>query len=275
MNKMYDDSSIAVTFQLSLDAFLDVSHPKQHHHKKQYEQALDKLGEARRIRSPQKKCAIADEAILLHPDCIEAYLVKGLYAPDIWERITVYRKGMELATMNLGKDFFLRSDITDYIACPESKSLFRIKYAYACTLYEAGYMRKAQRQFLELLNLNPSDFFQVHHYLLATYIYFEEFEQCRNLLERYKASSAFMVYATFLYYMKNDEVQCALHMIPQLSSVNQHLYRILTFEEMNTCNAHVEIKAGSAEEAGYIYRILCKIIQTMEHTHIFLTNHKQ
>ncbi|MCB6603018.1 hypothetical protein LI129_19670, partial [Erysipelatoclostridium ramosum] len=92
---------------------------------------------------------------------------------------------MELATMNLGKDFFLR-DASDFFQFDEAKPLFHIKFAYAASLYEAGYMRKAQRQFQEILNLNPEDLFQVRHYLMSIALYFEELESCRELLEKYR-----------------------------------------------------------------------------------------
>ena len=52
-------------------------------------------------------------------------------------------------------------------------------------------MRKAQRQFQEILNLNPEDLFQVRHYLMSIALYFEELESCRELLDKYRRNENF------------------------------------------------------------------------------------
>lgn len=269
MDKLSDTTNIGLTFQMTLDSFLEEQHPGKNANQKTYEQALHKLEEVKLCRSPQKKVAIGLAAREICPDCIESYMTIGIYTQDIYERMRVLKEGMELATMNLGKDFFLR-DISDFYECPEAKPLLHIKFAYAGTLFDAGYMKKAAKQFKELLNLNPSDVFSASHYLYAIHLYFEELEACRELLHKYHKNDTFHTYAEFLYLIKNENVEEAKAMIPKLKFKNQYLYDLITFEAMNTASLHEQVLPGSEEEAGYIYRILSKVLHTMEYLHIFI-----
>ena len=57
---------------------------------------------------------IAKEALGLCTDCIEAYMVLGINEQNVYKKLGMLKEGMELATMNLGKDFFLR-DASDFL----------------------------------------------------------------------------------------------------------------------------------------------------------------
>lgn len=271
MSKLSDTTNIGFTFQMSLDSFLDEQHPVKEMNQTAYDKALYKLEELKYCRSSQKKTKIAQEARTICADCIESYIAEGIYSQDIYDSMHVLKEGMELAVMNLGKDFFLR-DVSDFYNCSEAKALLHIKFTYACTLFEAGYMRKAEKQFKELLNLHPSDVFLAHHYLYVIYLYFEELELFRDLLNKYQCDCTMDVYADFLYQIKRENLMKASAMIPQMKSKNKHLYDLITYEAMNTTTVQETISAGSEEEAGYIFRIIKKVLQTMEYLHIFIVN---
>ena len=162
----------------------------------------------------------------------------------------------------------------DFFQFDEAKPLFHIKFAYAASLYEAGYMRKAQRQFQEILNLNPEDLFQVRHYLMSIALYFEELESCRELLEKYRRNDPFSCFIRFLYHMKEEDFEQAKRMIPLLKEKNSFLYDILTYRSMNAVVTQGLPLEGSLEEAGYIYRIVSKVVQPMEYLHIFLVKNE-
>ena len=274
MNHISDTTDIGITFQMTLDAFLDETHPVKDTNQNTYRDALKKLEEANHCRSSQKKQTIAREALGICTDCIEAYLVLGINEQNMYRKLGMLKEGMELATMNLGKDFFLR-DASDFFEFDEAKPLFHIKFAYAASLYEAGYMRKAQRQFQEILNLNPEDLFQVRHYLMSIALYFEELESCRELLDKYRRNDAFCCFIRFLYLMKEEDFEQAKQMISLLKEKNSFLYDILTYRSMNAVVTQGLPLEGSLEEAGYIYRIISKVVQPMEYLHIFLVKMKR
>lgn len=271
---MEQGTNIGMTFQMTLDAFLEEKHPVKSINQTSYEKALKKLEECKLYRSPQTKSELAEVAIQICPDCIEGYMTLGVYAQNIYDKIKFYKEGMELATMNLGKDFFIHEK-ADFYDFEEAKTLFHIKYAYACTLFEAGYMRKAQKQFQEILKLNPSDHFSVHNYLYSIYLYFEELEQCKPLLERYEQEDTFYVYTKFLFHMKGSQLREAIAMIPELKASNPYLYDLITYKAINTASLQRINIAGSEEEAGQVFHILSKVTQTMEHLHIFIVKNEE
>lgn len=268
-----DTTQIGFTFQMSLDSFLEEVDTERKTESQNYQDALKMLQEAYRYRSNQKKCDIAKTAIQICKDCIEAYLMYGMYARDIYEKISVLRYGMELAVLNIGKEFFLRN-IEDFYEEDVAKPLLRIKYAYAVCLYEAGNVGKAQKQFQEIWNLNPSDVFNVRHYLYATYLYFEQYEKCRELLSKEKQMDAFLIYTDFFLLLKEENIEEAMIKVAELQKANHHLYDILTYRSMNTTAAYYHPIPGSFEEAAYIYKILSKIILSMEHLPVFLIDHE-
>lgn len=264
---------LGFTFQISLDSFLDEQKISNTGHSTQYEQALTVLEEAKRYRSNQKKCEIALQALDLCGDCIEAHLVYGWNQRDIYDRIHILRQGMELATMNIGKDFFLRQ-VEDFYEEDIMKPLLQIKFAYALSLFEAGLLKKAQKQFQEILNLNPSDVFHVKHYVYASYLYFEQLEKCKELLGKERKDDTFLTYVRFLLMMKEEQMEEAAKMVNVLSMSNQHLFDMLTYRMMNTTAFQPHFESGSFEEAAYIYKVLSKVFSTMEYLPVFLMKYE-
>lgn len=269
-----DTMDIGFTFQMTLDSFLEERHPMKDKNQSSYDSALMELEKAQGFRSPLRKQAIAKEALRICPDCIEAYIVLGMHTQDIFEQMNVYKQGMELATMNLGKDFFQR-DVVDFYEEEEAKPLLHIKFAYATLLYEVGYIRKAQKQFQEILNLNPSDVFSAQHYVLATYIYFEEIEQCKQRLHKFLKEDTFHSYVQFLQYIKEEDIVLASAYLCVLKKKNPYLYDMMTYQTMGSSILSQDRKPGSKEEAMYCYRILKKVTQSMEYLHIFMVKSEQ
>lgn len=269
--KDYDTGALGITYQMSLDSFLKEDHHAALSQAPSYENALEHLRKMKKYRSWEKKRMIAKQALLIHADCIEAYLALGLYTEDIFETLTIYKEGMELATMNLGKDYFQQS-LRDFYEVEEAKVFFHMKFSYACILYELGFMRKAQKQFQDMIALNPKDNLNVRYYLYATYLYFEEFEKFKELNARYPQLDTFRIYACFLFYYKKQQVVEARNLLASMKEQNLHLYEVLSFEKMNTFTVAKEASKGSMEEGAYCYAILQKVILTLEHLPDFLAN---
>lgn len=267
------DRQLGITFQISLDSFLDEPKTSGVENHTQYEQALQVLEEAKRYRSNQKKCDIAKKALGICGDCVEAYLVLGWNTQDIYERLHILRQGMELATMNIGKEFFLRH-VEDFYEEDVMKPLLQIKFAYALSLFEAGNLKKAQKQFQEILNLNPSDVFHVKHYVYASYLYFEQLEKCKELLGKEHRDDTFLMYVRFLLLLKEEQIEEAAGMVKALSQANSHLFDMLTYRMMNTAAFAPRFEADSFEEAAYIYKVLSKVISTLEYLPVFLMKYE-
>lgn len=260
---------LGMTYQMSLDAFLKESDQTVEYRQDHYQEACEILEEMKQVRSWAKKREIAKSALLLCEDCIEAILALGIYSESIFDTLRIYKQGMERFTMALGCDFF-QQHIHDFYELPQTHAFFQMKFSYACALYEAGFLARAQTQFHEILALHPSDHFRAHYYLFACALYFEEMETCQQLMERYPPEDTFMQYARFLYDYKKMMVQEARQCLPILWDYNPHLYEILSYEIMNMTKVKQDYLPGSEEEAAYCYAILQKVIQPLSDLPLFL-----
>lgn len=275
MNKKeWDTASLGVTYQMTLDSFLSDHYHAPSRRFDHYEEALNKLKEMKQYRGWQKKKYIAHQALLICRDCIEAYLAMGLYCDDMFETLRIYKQGMELATMNLGRDYF-RQPISDFYQIEEAKTFFHMKFAYACALYEVGYMRRSLAQFQEVLSLNPSDVFGVRYYLYAGFLYLEEYDQFKQLYERYPKQDTFTLYANFLYYYKKQMLNEAKVLLHPMMEYNPYLYEIMAYERMNNATIKKKFAPGSGEEAAYCIAILQKVTNGLEYLPNFLVREKR
>lgn len=268
-----DTLSLGITYQMSLDSFLKDSHHALRSKEPNYEEALQHLKEMKKCRSWNKKKIIAQQALLICEDCIEAYLALGLYTEDIFETLKIYKEGMELATINLGKEYF-QQDIDDFYELSEAQVFFHMKFAYASALYEMGFMRKAQIQFKEILSLNPSDTLNVRYYAYALHLYFEEYEHFKALLDHYPKQDTFTLYANFLYYYKRQYLSEASALLQAMQEYNTDLYDVMSYAKMNTLTIRKNYEQGSSEEAAYCYAILKKVVLTLEYLPSFLLHGK-
>ncbi len=268
MNYAENTMNLAMTFQMSLDCF--VKENKQiYKHNDALIEALQHLEKVSQFRSFEKKRTIAKEALEFCPDCIEAYYALGCYTKSCFTKMEILKKGMEKATLLLGKDFFLQNR-DDFYECKDAHAFFQIKFAYALTLFESGYMKKAKQQLREIINLNPSDHFKAHELLYAVYLHFEDHNAMKELMERYPQRDTLYLYVLFLKEMKLANYNNAKLMIPLLKQSNHYLFEIVSQKRMNTLANTKQRVPGSEEEAAYVYQLLQRQFMASQQLAIFL-----
>ena len=259
--------NLAMTFQMSLDCF-GKENKKVANYDEAMLEALQCLESITKFRSYDKKQKIAKEALSICPECIEAYYAYGMYSKNCFMKMEILKKGMEKATLLLGKDFFMQS-IEDFYECENARSYFQIKFAYALTLYENGYMRKALQQLKEIINLNPKDHFNAHHLLYALHLYFEDSIAIKELMNAYPKRDTMYVYVLFLNELKMANYDNAKAIIPLLKESNIHLFEIVSKKRMNTLSSNGNTE-GSEGEAAYIYQLLHRQLLLNEGIALFL-----
>lgn len=270
MNQMEATMNLGLTFQMSLDSFIKESKAVNVNNYNM-QKALEEMEKINQFRSWEKKKEIARNAISICPDCIDAYLSLGMYTKDLFEKLDILKRGMEKATINLGKDFFLQ-DIADFYTCENAHAFFQIKFAYALTLFECGYMKKSMLQFKELLNLNPSDIFKAHEFLYVLYLYFEELSLCKELMSKYQDHNTLYVYIMFLYEIKMQNYKNAQTIVPLMKESNPYLFDIITHRRMNMVTPASNYVSGGEEEASYIYNLLYRLLVIQGGMDCFLMN---
>ncbi|NBK97260.1 MAG: hypothetical protein EOM50_04480 [Erysipelotrichia bacterium] len=275
MDQMNATMNLAMTFQMSLDSFMkDNKTSTVNENDEKLQQALTHLEKINFFRSWDKKKEIALQALRMDSNCMEAYLVLGMYTKDHYAKLDILKRGMEKATIHLGKDFFLQ-DVKDFYVFEHAHSFFQIKFAYALSLFECGYMKKAMGQFKELLNLNPSDHFKAHEFLYVLYLYFEDLSLCKELMNKYQDRNTLYVYVLFLYEMKRQNYDNAKKIISLMKKSNAHLFAIITNRKMNMIIAVPNYEQGSEEEASYVFHMLSRLFMLQEGIASFIMQNEE
>ena len=245
--------NLALTFQLSLDCFL--KEESIENEDAALQTAKIYLKQASQYRSKAKRYEIAKKTLDACPRCLEAYLIMAAASDNLFQRIRLLKEGMEQATLALGKQFFLQQ-IDDFYSIQHSHLYFQIKYSYALSLWEGGYVKKAEQQCREILNLNPSDYYHVHELLYAIYLFQEDITSCLTLLKHYQDQSTLSLYFMFLLQMKQQKFKAAREMVPLMKEANPYLYEMITHQRICVGTGVRSMIAGSESEASYIYLLL-------------------
>lgn len=127
---------------------------------------------------------LAEKALKLDPDCVDAYNILAEAAPGLEETAELYQKGMTIAEKQLGKKFF-KENKGYFWGLIETRPFMRAKFNYAQTLMALGKAEEAIGQMKELLELNPQDNQGVRSYLFIGYVDNGDLANARKLLDQY------------------------------------------------------------------------------------------
>lgn len=265
---------IGVTFQMSLDHFLTQQEELNLNNSDDKQQAFAILDGMKQFRSNRKKCELAKQALAACPNCIEAYLALGMYSDDIFLSLSYFEEGARIAACELGKNFFLQ-DAHDFYKLPESEAFFTIKAAYAQTLFDIGYMKRAKEEYETILKLNPSDHFQVRYRLLSLYLLFEEPDHFRHIATLCDKDDPIVLYALALYDYKSADLERVAERLIEGEDQNPYIASILRRESRGRYVSGSDYARGSREEADYFDQIFHKAVSILDYLHIFMHQLKQ
>ncbi|MDR4949452.1 SEC-C metal-binding domain-containing protein [Neobacillus cucumis] len=137
----------------------------------------------------KQRYKLAEEALQLNPNCVDAYVILAEKTKSLEEAILLYEKGIQAGERELGKEFFKEN--TGYFwGMLETRPFMRAKLHYAEALSLLGKVDVAARQFEELLELNPMDNQGVRYSLFVAYMDLGNFEKARALLVQYDEETA-------------------------------------------------------------------------------------
>ncbi|MBM7654713.1 SEC-C metal-binding domain-containing protein [Neobacillus cucumis] len=137
----------------------------------------------------KKRYKLAEEALQLNPNCVDAYVILAEKTKSLEEAILLYEKGIQAGERELGKEFFKEN--TGYFwGMLETRPFMRAKLHYAEAMSLLGKVDEAAKQFEELLELNPMDNQGVHYSLFVAYMDLGHFEKAHVLLVQYQEETA-------------------------------------------------------------------------------------
>jgi tetratricopeptide (TPR) repeat protein len=137
----------------------------------------------------KQRYKLAEEALALNPNCVDAYVILAEKTKSLEEAILLYEKGLLAGERDLGKNFF-QENKGYFWGLLETRPYMRAKQHYAEALSHLGKITEAVQQFEELLELNPMDNQGVRYSLFVAYMNAGEYQKAGNLLSEYDEGTA-------------------------------------------------------------------------------------
>jgi hypothetical protein len=137
----------------------------------------------------KQRYKLAEEALKLNPNCVDAYVILAEKTKSLEEAILLYEKGIQAGERELGKNFF-KENKGYFWGLFETRPFMRAKLHYAEALSLLGKVEEAARQYEELLELNPMDNQGVRYSLFVAYTNLGDFAKAHALLDQYDEATA-------------------------------------------------------------------------------------
>ncbi|MFL6284909.1 MAG: hypothetical protein ACJ74Q_17335 [Pyrinomonadaceae bacterium] len=154
------------------------------------EQAQDRMYEAWEARSRKARVRLAREALVISPDCADAYVLlaeETARTPD--EALKLYEEGMRAGERALGPEAFAEG-AGNFWGILETRPYMRARAGVAECLWEIGEAARAVEHYQELLRLNAGDN-QGNRYPLARLLLQEgKNEELGALLKEYEEDAS-------------------------------------------------------------------------------------
>ncbi|MFJ5759627.1 SEC-C metal-binding domain-containing protein [Neobacillus sp. NPDC093182] len=136
-----------------------------------------------------KRYKLAEEAINLDPNCVDAYVILIENSTSLQEALMLSEKAMKVGEKELGKAFFVENK-GHFWGMFETRPYMRAKAQYADALYQLGKITEAIQQYEEILVLNPNDNLGARYMLFALYLDKGELSKAEKLLNQYEEETA-------------------------------------------------------------------------------------
>ncbi|MDQ1000824.1 tetratricopeptide (TPR) repeat protein [Neobacillus niacini] len=191
------------------------------------ERAQQLVYDAMEVQGP-KRYKLAEEAIKLDPNCVDAYVILIENSTSLQEALMLSEKAMKIGEKELGKAFFVENK-GHFWGLFETRPYMRAKAQYAGALYQLGKITEAIQQYEEILVLNPNDNLGARYSLFALYLDKGELSKAEKLLNQYEEESAHGLYNKLLLeVLKNGFTTKAAKMLKEAKKQNPYVIPLLT-----------------------------------------------
>ncbi|MFP7297253.1 SEC-C metal-binding domain-containing protein [Neobacillus niacini] len=192
------------------------------------ERAQQLIYDAMEERGLFYRSQLAEEALKLDPNCVDAYVILADAANTDEEAMMLSNKGKEIGEKELGKAYF-KENKGHFWGLLETRPYMRAKAAYADAVHQLGYTLVAIREYEQLLELNPNDNQGIRYLLFGAYLEAGEFEACERLLKQYEEETANGLYNKLLLELyKNGFSRKAVKLLKEAKKANPHVIPFLT-----------------------------------------------
>jgi tetratricopeptide (TPR) repeat protein len=174
--------------------------------------------------APQRRIALAQEALALCPDCADAYVLLAEHAPTRKEALALWEQAVAAGQRALGPRFF-QEEVGHFWSILETRAFMRAKEGLASALWAAGRRAEAMQHLRDLLQLNPNDN-QGVRYTLASFLLNEDRDDdLAHLLRQYPdEDSTFWTYTrALLAFRQGGDSPEARRLLDEARQANRHV----------------------------------------------------
>ena len=155
----------------------------------------------------------AKKVLKLDKDNLDAeYLIASATSADSLEMLKKLEKVMKHGNEIMEREkYFDEENIGHFWGIFETRPYMRIKCSYANTLVENGMMKKAIKEYEEILKLNENDNMGVRFRLMSLYAFFEDEENALKLYKKYGGHDEVQILLplSVLYFKKGESAKAA------------------------------------------------------------------
>ncbi len=150
------------------------------------DEAQDLMYQAWEETNPAKRIALAHDALVLSPNCADAYVLLAEEEADTVSRaLEYYQKGIEAGERALGPKYF-KKNAGDFWALLETRPYMRAREGLANMLWRLNRKDEALGHYREMLRLNPSDNQGIRYILVDLLLQMEKYDEVEPLLKKYR-----------------------------------------------------------------------------------------
>jgi tetratricopeptide (TPR) repeat protein len=214
------------------------------------EAAQATMYEAFDARSSARRIALAKEALLIFPDCADAYVLLAEETEDIEKALEYFRKGVNAGRQALGDEYIKEHKGTLWSS--SGRPYMRAMYGVADCLFQIDQYEEAASICQEMLQLNKSDNQGVRYLLLSALIMLKQFPAAKKILDSYKDDcSAHLKYskALILHHTSKDQKALDKALLEALASNAYIPALLLTPDLIPDGEMPDSYSPGSLEEA--------------------------
>lgn len=232
----------------------------------------DLMQKAYDAKTKKEGIKLAQEAIKIYKDNIDAYNFIAIKEKDSIKRLNYINENIERATKILEKDNFFKEDIGSFWGILETRPYMRTRNLKILTLIELGRYKEAEKECEELLKLSSSDNLGIRFILIGLYIMLEKFNEAEKLYKKYKSEHVFMTFPLAIMQYKKGEYEKAKKLLKKIQKENKNIFYIIKNFNVN-CLEEKDIpyyEIGSLEEAYLLIYDLKYLILSVPHFPIFI-----
>ena len=235
------------------------------------EKIYDYLEMAFETEDDSKRLKYAKEVLKMDKDNLDAeYLIASTDAKDSIDMLNRLEKILKHGNEIVEREGFMNEEnIGEFWEIVETRPYMRIKQSYAEILAENGMMKKAVKEYEEILKLNENDNLGVRFRLMSLYAFFEDEENALKLYKKYNGqNSVQMLLPISVLYFKKGEFTKSLNYLKKIEKNVKGFKKF--FKDM--MNERGEFYLNQLSSMGYRPFSTDELILSMtENDYLFLT----